>query len=147
MRLQNPTVVCGIGSFRAFAAETETPDMWGSWGSWRPRASNQEISKDLEKRLGLNTVTYKANLPKRALFHQAIQNDRGRVYRNGADGDQKARATKLGANGPLIFYSDPMCTGRPTKDIFAVSWPEVEGKIWWKDDLKKIRSSQIHGPS
>lgn len=117
--------------------------MWGSWGSWRPRVSQQDIAKALESRLGLNSVTYKANLPKRALFHQAIQSDRGRVYRNGADGDQKARQTKLGANGPLIFYSDPTCTGRPTKDTFAVSWPEVDGKIWWKDDLQKINPEKF----
>ena len=98
-------------------------------GSWRKRVSQQDIAKDLESRLGLNTVTYKANLPKRALFHQAIQSDRGRVYGNGADGDQKSRPTKLGAHGPPIFYSLPTCTGRPTKDTFAVSWLEVDGKI------------------
>jgi len=142
-RRQVPAPLCTVGVARAFASEHEPTDMWGSWGSWRPKASNQDIARELEKRLGLSNVTYKANLPKRALFHQAIQNDRGRVYRNGADGDQKARATSRGANGPLIFYTDPTCTGRPTKDTFAVSWPEVDGKIWWKDDLKKFEPEKF----
>ena len=117
--------------------------MWGSWESWRPRVSQ---AKDLESRLGLNTVTYKESLPKPAFFQQAIQSDRGRVYRNGADGDQKAKPTKLGAHGPLIFFSHPTCSGRPTKDTFAVSWPKVDGKIWWKDDLNKIQSRKIYVP-
>merc|ERR1712136_489554 len=38
---------------------------------------------------------------------------------------------------------DPTCTGRPTKDTFAVSWPEVDGKIWWKDDLKKFEPEKF----
>ena len=108
--------------------------------SWRSRESQQDIAKDLESRLGLNTLTYKANLPKRALFQQAIQSDRGRVYRNGANGDQKSRPTKLGANGPQILYSES------TWDTFAVSWPQVDGKIWWKDDFNKIPSRKIHVP-
>ena len=144
--VQTPTTPCAVVSFRSFAADTEIPEMWGSWESWRPRVSQQDIAKDLELRLGLNTVTYKESLPKRALFQQAIQSDHGRVYRNGANGGQKARPTKLGAHGPLIFFSDPTYTGRPTEDTFAVSWPDVDGKIWWKDDLNKIQSRKIHVP-
>ena len=67
--------------------------------------SQQDIAKDLESRLGLNTVTYKANFPKRALFQQAIQIDPSRVHRNGADGDQKSTPTKLAAYGPPIFFA------------------------------------------
>ena len=105
--VQTSATSCAVVSFRSFAADTEIPDMWGSWVSWRPRVSQQDIAKDLESCLCLNTVTYKANLPKRALFQQAIQCDCGRVYGNGVDGDQKSTPTKLGANDPPIFYSDP----------------------------------------
>jgi len=91
----------------------------------------------LRQTLGLDRVQYKYNLTKRELFHEAIANDRGRIYVDGPDTDQKAYATKYGDKGPLIFLTDPTCTGRPVKDTFAVAWPEVESDIWWKDNLKK----------
>ena len=90
---------------------------------------------DLEKLLGLNQVSYKYNLDKTTLFHEAIANDRGRVRRGGPDNEQKAFATSLGDKGPLMFYTDPDCTGRRTKDTFAVKWPEVADEIWFKADL------------
>ena len=90
---------------------------------------------DLEQLFGLNNVSYKYNLGKDELFHEGIANDRGRVRHDGPDDEQKAFATSLGVNGPLVYYSDPDCTGRRTKDAFAVAWPEVEDEIWFKADL------------
>jgi phosphoenolpyruvate carboxykinase (ATP) len=92
---------------------------------------------DLETLLGLKTVSYKYNLSKQELFHEAIAHDRGRTQKGGGNTDQKAFATKLGVNGPLMYYTDPDCTGRRTKDTFAVAWPEVENEIWFKADLGK----------
>lgn len=91
----------------------------------------------LEQKLGLKNVDYKHNLSKQALFHEAIANDRGRIQPDGPDTDRKAYATKLGDKGPLVFLTDPTCTGRPVKDTFAVAWPEVESQVWWKDNLQK----------
>ncbi len=101
------------------------------------------IAEDLKQQLGLHNVTLKYRLSKEELFHEALQNDRGRVVEDGPDDAQKAFATKLGVHGPLIFYTDPECTGRPVKDTFAVAWPEVEDKIWWKDDLKRFDPARI----
>jgi phosphoenolpyruvate carboxykinase (ATP) len=100
---------------------------------------------DLEKLLGLKTVTYKYNLSKTELFHEAIANDKGRVTRGGPNNAQKAFATKLGDQGPLVFYTDPDCTGRRTKDTFAVAWPEVENEIWFKADLSKYDPAKYEG--
>ncbi len=94
--------------------------------------------EDLGALFGLNDVTYKADLSKDELFHEAIANDKGRIRKDGPDDEQKAYATKLGVDGPLIFYSDPSCTGRPVKDTFAVANPGTEEKIWWKPDLQKF---------
>jgi len=96
----------------------------------------QVLAVDLEKRLGLKNVSFKYNLSKDELFHEAIRNDRGRTKKNGGNQDQKAFPTKLGVKGPLVFYTDPDCTGRRVKDTYAVGWPEVQPRVWWKDDLK-----------
>lgn len=93
---------------------------------------------DLKNLLGLDGVTYKANLDKETLFHEAIANDRGRIRKDGPDDEQKAYPTKLGIQGPLVFYTDPSCTGRPVADTFAVARPEVEDTIWWKKDFQKF---------
>jgi len=90
---------------------------------------------DLEKLFGLKTVSYKYNLGKTELFHEAIANDRGRVKRGGGSNEQKAFPTILGDKGPLVYYTDPDCTGRRTKDTYAVKWPEVADEIWFKADL------------
>ncbi len=95
-----------------------------------------DLDKTLEHKLGLKNVSYKHNLSKERLFHEAIANDRGRVDVDGPDDAQKAFPTALGVNGPLMFFTDPACTGRPVDDTFAVAWPEVEDTIWWKDNLK-----------
>ncbi|MAE27577.1 MAG: phosphoenolpyruvate carboxykinase (ATP) [Planctomycetota bacterium] len=93
---------------------------------------------DLRNLLGLDTVQYKYNLSKEELFHEAIANDRGRIRAGGGDDEQKAHATALGVKGPLVYNTDPTCTGRPVQDTFAVAWPEFEETIWWKKDFKKF---------
>ncbi|MCA8972634.1 MAG: phosphoenolpyruvate carboxykinase (ATP), partial [Planctomycetes bacterium] len=95
------------------------------------------LRQDLESLLGLNSVDYRHGLSKDELFDAAIANDRGRITKDGPDDAQKAWPTKLGKDGPLVFYTDPSCTGRPVQDTFAVAWPEVEDEIWWKNDLQK----------
>ncbi|MDO9451993.1 MAG: phosphoenolpyruvate carboxykinase (ATP) [Stagnimonas sp.] len=100
---------------------------------------------DLEKLLGLKTVSYKYNLSKTELFHEAIANDKGRVTKGGPDNAQKAFPTVLGDKGPLVYYTDPDCTGRRTKDTFAVAWPEVENEIWFKADLGKYDPVKYEG--
>jgi len=103
------------------------------------------VDKWLENKLGLKGQKYKVNLSKKELFHEAIANDRGRVEMGGSDDQKKAFATKLGDKGPLVFLTDPTCTGRPVSDTFAVAWPEVEGDIWWKDNLQKYDPDKYEG--
>jgi phosphoenolpyruvate carboxykinase (ATP) len=100
---------------------------------------------DLESLLGLNAVTYRYNLSKTELFHAAIANDKGRVRRDGPANEQKAFATKLGDQGPLMYYTDPDCTGRRTKDTYAVKWPEVADQLWFKADLNGYDPEQYQG--
>jgi len=100
---------------------------------------------DLEKLFGLKTVSYKHELGKEALFHEAIANDRGRVKRDGPSDAQKAFPTKLGVKGPLVYYTDPDCTGRRTKDTYAVKWPEVADEIWFKADLSPYDPTAYEG--
>ncbi len=90
------------------------------------------VAEELQTQFGLTTPNLKIELSQDELFHAAIANDRGRVSLDGGDDQQKAFATKLGADGPLVFYTDPTCTGRPTKDTFAVARPEVIDTVWWK---------------
>ncbi len=71
---------------------------------------------DLRRILGLSSVTLKYNLSKAELFDEAIKNDRGRVTKDGPSDAQKAFPTKLGVNGPLVYYTDPDCTGRRVKE-------------------------------
>ncbi len=97
-----------------------------------------DLNAELRQTLGLDSVAYHHNLDKNALFDAALANDRGRIHPDGPDDEPKAYATRLGSAGPLIYYSDPSCTGRPVQDTFAVAWPEVEKKIWWKSDFQKF---------
>ena len=99
----------------------------------------------LEQKLGLTSVAYKYNLSKEQLFHEAIKNDRGRLRVGGPDTEQKAFPTKLGVDGPLVFYTDPTCTGRPVNDTFAVAWPEIESDVWWKDNMKPFDPDKYDG--
>lgn len=96
---------------------------------------NDAIAADVRFQFGLRTPL-KSNLSQSELFHQAIANDRGRVHEDGPDDAQKAWSTHLGVDGPLIYYSDPTCTGRPTADTFGVRREEIADKVWWKDDFK-----------
>lgn len=104
-----------------------------------------DVRQDLERRLGLKTVEYRIDLTKEELFHEAIENDRGRTRADGPDDDRKAFATKLGADGPLVYYTDPTCTGRPVQDTYGVAWPGVEGDVWWKADFQKYDPAKYQG--
>ncbi|QDU65782.1 phosphoenolpyruvate carboxykinase (ATP) [Engelhardtia mirabilis] len=106
-------------------------------------SSPTECRAQLEQLFGLTGVDYKHNLSKEELFHEAIANDRGRIREGGPDDEQKAYPTKLGVNGPLVYYTDPTCTGRPVQDTFGVAWPASETDanettVWWKNDFKKF---------
>ncbi|MBK7642406.1 MAG: phosphoenolpyruvate carboxykinase (ATP) [Planctomycetes bacterium] len=104
-----------------------------------------DYAKDLEALLGLKHVTYKYGLSKEELFHEAIANDRGRVRKDGPSNEQKAYATKLGVKGPLVYYTDPDCTGRRVKDTYTVAWPEVVDQIWWKADMQQYDPAKYQG--
>jgi len=104
-----------------------------------------DYQASLEKLLGLKTVHYKHDLSKEELFHEAIANDRGRIRRDGPDDEQKAYPTKLGVKGPLVYYTDPTCTGRPVQDTFGVAWPEFEDQLWWKADFQKYDPQSYEG--
>lgn len=97
-----------------------------------------EIQTSLLDNLGINGPEIYYNLPKDELFRNALQNDKGRISKDGGYDEQKAYSTIFKENGPLIFRTDPDCTGRPVDDTFAVAWPEVESNIWWKDSLQKF---------
>ncbi|MEE9414470.1 MAG: phosphoenolpyruvate carboxykinase (ATP) [Acidimicrobiales bacterium] len=96
------------------------------------------VAAQLESQFGLTGVTLKSGLSQDELFAEALANDRGRISIDGPDTEHKAYATALGAGGPLVYYTDPTCTGRPTQDTFAVARAEVEDTIWWKSDFKKF---------
>ena len=104
-----------------------------------------DLKVALEHGIGLKGVEFRHNLPKSRLFEDAVANDRGRVRPGGPDTDRKCFPTRLGAAGPLVFYTDPTCTGRPVDDTFAVAWPEIEGEVWWKDNLKPCDPDRYEG--
>ncbi len=93
----------------------------------------QDVADQLRRRFGLDTVDLRYGLGQDELFEEAIANDRGRIHIDGPDDEQKAYPTALGSDGPLVFYTDPLCTGRPVADTFAVAHPELVDTIWWKD--------------
>ena len=64
---------------------------------------------------------------------------------DGSNDEQKAYPTRLGVAGPLVYYTDPTCTGRPVQDTFCVAWPEVEDKVWWKPDFQKYDPEKFQG--
>lgn len=103
------------------------------------------IDTELHQALGLRAIELRHNLSPAALFAEAIAHDRGRIRPGGPDNQQKAYPTVLGADGPLIYYSDPSCTGRPVQDTFAVARPEFDDNIWWKTDFQKFDSNHF-GP-
>ncbi|MEM8903638.1 MAG: phosphoenolpyruvate carboxykinase (ATP), partial [Actinomycetota bacterium] len=103
------------------------------------------ISAELAERFGLDGPELRCGLSQAELFHEAIANDRGRITEDGPDDDQKAYATVLGVDGPLVYYSDPTCTGRPVQDTFAVAWPELDDEIWWKPDFQRFDPTSYEG--
>ncbi len=103
------------------------------------------VADQLGARFGLDSVNVRAGLTQDELFAAAIAGDRGRTRIDGGEHDQKAFATALGTDGPLIFYSDPTCTGRPVQDTFAVAWPELVDDVWWKADFNKLDGDHYSG--
>jgi len=103
------------------------------------------VADSLATRFGLTSVRLHHGLSQLELFRAAIANDRGRVELDGPDDAQKAYATSLGEDGPLVYYSDPTCTGRPVQDTFAVAWPELVDEIWWKPDFKQFDPAKYEG--
>ena len=105
------------------------------------------VADHLATRFGLTNVQLHSGLSQNELFHAAIANDRGRVELDGPDDAQKAFATSLGEDGPLMYYGDPTCTGRPVQDTFAVAWPELVDDIWWKPDFKPVSYTHLTLPT
>ena len=97
-----------------------------------------EAAIQLQRTLGLSGPELRFGLSQDELFHEAIANDRGRVSFDGPNDAQKAYATVLGAEGPLVFYTDPACTGRPVNDTFCVDRQSVSDLIWWKQGFAKF---------
>ena len=60
---------------------------------------------------------------------------------------QKAFPTALGVDGPLVYYTDPTCTGRPVQDTFAVARPSVIDTVWWKPDFKQFDPDEVRRPA
>ena len=90
------------------------------------------VDQQLEQQFGLTTPHLRVGLSQDELFYAAIANDRGRVSLDGGSNEQKAYPTALGVDGPLVFYTDPECTGRPVNDTYAVARDEVVDTVWWK---------------
>ena len=96
------------------------------------------VAEQLETQFGFTGVTIKAGLSQDELFAAAIENDKGQIRPDGPNDEHKAMPTALGADGPLVYYTDPTCTGRPTMDTFAVARPSVVDSIWWKKDFQQF---------
>jgi len=104
-----------------------------------------KVADQLATKFGLTNVRLHYGLSQTELFYAAIANDRGRIELDGPSDAQKAYATELGADGPLVYYGDPTCTGRPVQDTFAVAWPELVDEIWWKPDFKQFDPTAYEG--
>ncbi len=100
--------------------------------------TNEQVLAELNAAFGLHNVEVKHALSQDELFDAAIANDRGIVEEGGPADAQKATATALGKDGPLVYYTDPTCTGRPTKDTFAVARPSIADEVWWKPDFQQF---------
>ncbi len=97
-----------------------------------------DVARELASSLGLSKVSVRYGLSQDDLFVAAINGDRGRVRLGGRDDEHKAYSTALGRGGPLVFYSDPTCTGRPTNDTYCTARPSVESDIWWKQGFSRF---------
>jgi len=100
--------------------------------------SHDAVQAELAEQFGLTTPNLRVGLSQDDLFHAAISNDRGRVHLDGGFDDQKAFPTSLGVDGPLVYFSDPTCTGRPLADTFCVAREEVLDTVWWKHGFSKF---------
>ncbi|MYE66054.1 MAG: phosphoenolpyruvate carboxykinase (ATP), partial [Acidimicrobiaceae bacterium] len=97
-----------------------------------------DVAADLYADLGLTSVDLRYGLSQDELFTAAIEGDLGRVRPGGPDSEHKAHATVLGSDGPLVYYSDPSCTGRPVHDTFCVDRPSISDDVWWKDSFARF---------
>ena len=100
--------------------------------------STSDIADQLDAAFGLQGLELRYGLTQDELFHEAIANDRGRVEIDGPDDAQKAFPTSLGVDGPLVYFSDPACTGRPVADTFCVDRPATTDRVWWKNGFAKF---------
>lgn len=105
--------------------------------------TNDQVAAELNAAYGLDNVNIKHGLSQDDLFDAAIANDRGIIAEGGPADAQKAYPTALGKDGPLVYYTDPTCTGRPTKDTFAVARPGTEDQVWWKPDFQKFDADKF----
>ncbi|NNE73739.1 MAG: phosphoenolpyruvate carboxykinase (ATP) [Acidimicrobiales bacterium] len=96
------------------------------------------VADQLAAKFGLTNVTLMSGLSQDELFDAALANDKGRVSVDGPGDEQKAHQTALGKDGPLVYYTDPTCTGRPVQDTFAVARPSVVDTVWWKPGFKQF---------
>jgi len=101
------------------------------------------VLDELNVQFGLVSPNIRVGLSQEELFMAAVTNDRGRTSLDDRDDAPKAFATKLGVDGPLMYYSDPTCTGRPTQDTFAVARPGTEDTIWWKKGFAKFDAAKF----
>ncbi len=105
--------------------------------------TSDQVAAELKEAFGLQATNLKHGLSQDDLFQAAIELDKGRIHPDGAEDEQKAYATALGLDGPLVYYTDPTCTGRPTKDTFAVDRPEITDEVWWKPDFQKFDADKF----
>jgi phosphoenolpyruvate carboxykinase (ATP) len=105
--------------------------------------STTDVASQLHASFGLQGVELRYGLSQDELFHEAIANDRGRVQMDGPEDAQKAFATVLGVDGPLVYFSDPACTGRPVADTFCVDRPDTTDRVWWKNGFAKFDADKF----
>lgn len=101
------------------------------------------VAAQLESALGLTAVDVRYGLSQDELFAAAVSGDRGRIRPGGGDDEPKAHPTALGLDGPLVFYSDPSCTGRPVADTFCVDRPSVTDEVWWKTGFARFEPERF----
>lgn len=101
------------------------------------------VETQLEAALGLTTVDVRYGLSQDELFAAAVSGDRGRIRPDGGDDEPKAHPTALGLDGPLVFYSDPSCTGRPVADTFCVDRASVTDDVWWKTGFARFEPERF----
>jgi len=89
------------------------------------------IEEQLQAQFGIATELA-VGLTQEELFRAAIANDKD------STGKQKAFSTALGEDGPLVYYTNPDCTGRPVNDTYAVARDEVVDTVWWKNGFAQF---------